>query len=41
MRGFLKAEVGISADRMIAFSHWRRGMSEADIVAAGIASVSA
>ncbi|KYO51072.1 siderophore-interacting protein [Tistrella mobilis] len=41
MRGFLKAELGIPADRMIAFSHWRRGMSEADIVAAGIASVSA
>lgn len=41
MHAFLRAEASIPANRMIAFSHWRRGMSEADIVAAGIASVSA
>lgn len=41
LRAFLRDEVGFSPDRMIAFSHWRRGMSEEDIVKAGIASVSA
>lgn len=41
MRGYLRTEIGLPASRMIAFSHWRRGMSEEDIVEAGFAAVSA
>lgn len=39
MRSYLRNEVGLSASQMVAFSHWRHGMSEADIVKAGIAAV--
>ncbi|CAO3383007.1 DUF2218 domain-containing protein [Azospirillum argentinense] len=39
MHAHLRTGVGLPASRMIAFSHWRRGMSEADIVKAGIAAV--
>jgi NADPH-dependent ferric siderophore reductase len=41
IRGYLRREIGLSAAQMIAFSHWRRGMSEDDIVDVGISSVSA
>lgn len=40
MRAYLRSEIGLSAARVIAFSHWRRGMSEEDIVEAGASAVS-
>ncbi|CBS91136.1 siderophore-interacting protein [Azospirillum lipoferum] len=39
MRSYLKTDIGLPSSRLIAFSHWRRGMSEEDIVKAGIAAV--
>lgn len=39
MRSYLRNDVGLDASRMIAFSHWRRGMSEEDIVKVGISAV--
>lgn len=41
MRAHLRGDIGVPASRIVAFSHWRRGMSEEDIVKAGIAAVSA
>ncbi len=41
LRLHLRDVAGLPADRMIAFSHWRYGMSEDDIVKAGISVVSA
>lgn len=35
MRVYLRSGIGLPASRVIAFSHWRRGMSEEDIVEAG------
>ena len=40
MRAYLRSEVGLPAARVIAFSHWRRGMSEEDIIEAGASAVS-
>ncbi|WP_413206856.1 DUF2218 domain-containing protein [Rhodospirillum sp. A1_3_36] len=39
MRAHLRTELGLPPSRVVAFSHWRRGMSEEDIVKAGIGSV--
>lgn len=39
MRAYLRNDIGLQPARMIAFSHWRRGMSEEDIVKAGISAV--
>jgi NADPH-dependent ferric siderophore reductase len=39
MRTYLRSEVGLPSCALVAFSHWRRGMSEADIVEAGISAV--
>lgn len=41
MRHYLRQTAGIDRAQMIAFSHWRHGMSEEDIVEAGITSVTA
>ena len=41
MRAYLRSEIGLPASRVIAFSHWRRGLSEEDIVEAGASAVSA
>jgi NADPH-dependent ferric siderophore reductase len=41
IRGYLRTEIGLARAQMIAFSHWRHGMSEDDIVEVGISSVSA
>ena len=39
MRAHLRSEIGLPASRMVAFSHWRRGMSEEDIAEAGASAV--
>ena len=39
MRAYLRSEIGLPASRVIAFSHWRRGMSEEDIVETGASAV--
>jgi NADPH-dependent ferric siderophore reductase len=39
MRTHLRTAIGLPLSRVVAFSHWRRGMSEEDIVKAGITSV--
>ena len=39
MRAYLRTEIGLPASRVIAFSHWRRGMSEEDIIEAGASAV--
>ncbi len=41
IRLFLRDEVKLHKSRIVAFSHWRRGMSEEDIVAAGGKAVAA
>jgi NADPH-dependent ferric siderophore reductase len=41
LRAHLRDTLGLPASQVVAFSHWRRGMSEDDIAEAGIASVSA
>lgn len=41
IRHLLRDEVKLSADQIVAFSHWRRGMSEEDIIAVGAQAVSA
>jgi NADPH-dependent ferric siderophore reductase len=41
MRHYLRQTAGFDRKQMIAFSHWRHGMSEEDIVEAGITSVTA
>ncbi|MFG1463350.1 SIP domain-containing protein [Xanthobacter sp. DSM 24535] len=35
LRRFLRDEVKLPASQVVAFSHWRRGMSEEDIIAIG------
>ncbi|MDQ1081482.1 siderophore-interacting protein [Pseudoroseomonas cervicalis] len=39
LRRHLLQEAGLPAGRCVAFSHWRRGMSEEDIAAAGASSI--
>ena len=39
MRAYLRTEMGLPASRVITFSHWRRGMSEEDIIEAGASAV--
>ncbi|MDF1790776.1 MAG: siderophore-interacting protein [Thalassobaculaceae bacterium] len=39
-RGYLRNDLGVPASRMVAFSHWRRGMSEEDIATAGVEAIS-
>lgn len=41
IRTHLRGERGIPAGRMVAFSHWRRGMSEDDIAEAGAGAITA
>ncbi|MDE1145051.1 MAG: siderophore-interacting protein [Azospirillaceae bacterium] len=41
MRTYLRTNIGVPASRMIAFSHWRRGMSEETIAEVGISAVTA
>lgn len=41
MRRFLRDEVKLPASQIVAFSHWRRGMSEEDIIAIGGDAVAA
>ena len=41
IRRFLRDEVKLPSSQFVAFPHWRRGMSEEDIVAAGGEAVSA
>lgn len=40
MRAYLRQEVGLRPSQVVAFSHWRRGMSEEDIVEAGASAIS-
>lgn len=39
MRAHLRQEAGLAATQLVGFSHWRRGMSEEDIVEAGAAAI--
>ena len=39
MRAYLRSGIGLPTSRVVAFSHWRRGMSEEDIVEAGASAV--
>lgn len=41
VRRFLRDEVNLPASQVVAFSHWRRGMSEEDIIAIGGDAVAA
>jgi NADPH-dependent ferric siderophore reductase len=41
MRTYMRKEIGVPPSRLVAFSHWRRGMSEEDIADAGAAAISA
>lgn len=41
IRRFLRDDLKLPAARIVAFSHWRRGMSEEDIIAVGAHAVSA
>lgn len=41
IRNFLRDEVKLPAAQVVAFSHWRRGMSEEDIIAVGGDAVAA
>lgn len=41
IRHYLRHDLNLPADHVIAFSHWRHGMSEEDIVNAGAAAISA
>lgn len=41
IRSYLRKEVGLPATQLVAFSHWRRGMSEEDIAKAGASAISA
>ncbi|AJD52719.1 MULTISPECIES: siderophore-interacting protein [Thalassospira] len=35
IRSYLRTEIGIPKSRLVAFAHWRRGMSEENVIAAG------
>lgn len=35
IRSYLHTEIGIPKSRLVAFAHWRRSMSEEDVIAAG------
>lgn len=39
IRNHLVRDAGVPASRVVAYSHWRRGMSEEDIVEAGAAAI--
>ncbi len=41
IRRFLRDDLKLPAERIVAFSHWRRGMSEEDIITIGAHAVSA
>ncbi|MEW5421589.1 DUF2218 domain-containing protein [Amorphus sp. 3PC139-8] len=41
MRTYLTQEIGLPRSRIVAFSHWRRGMSEEEIAEAGASAISA
>jgi NADPH-dependent ferric siderophore reductase len=41
LRRYLREELGLPSSSIVAFSHWRRGMSEEDVVEAGASAVSA
>ncbi len=40
IRTYLRSEIKVPSDRMVCFSHWRRGMSEEDIIEAGPSALS-
>ncbi len=35
IRSYLRTNIGIPKSRLVAFAHWRRGMSEEDVITAG------
>lgn len=35
IRSYLRTNIGIPKSRLVAFAHWRRGMSEEDVIVAG------
>mgnify|MGYP003637166964 FL=1 len=39
IRNHLVRDAGVPASSVVAYSHWRRGMSEEDIVEAGAAAI--
>jgi NADPH-dependent ferric siderophore reductase len=41
MRNYLRKEVGLPPSQVVAFSHWRRGVSEEDIAQAGASMITA
>ncbi|RBP83781.1 siderophore-interacting protein [Marinomonas rhizomae] len=40
IRNYLRSDMKVPSERMVCFSHWRRGMSEEDIIEAGPSALS-